>query len=335
MIRKKIKSFFILLLIAISCYPLYPQKTVTLKEIFKPSVISVSSSRIYIVQKNSIYIYSREDYKFIKIFGRKGEGPGEYRGIMKLITTPEHVIVSGYRKMHFFSADGKYLRQIKSMVWSFGGIIPFGRKFVCVARIEEDKKSYNIFKLINPDLKSSQELYRYQGLFDTPGGFNPIEAYGEFYTSKKMILIKAVDDKIYCFNENGKKIRTITLDTRPVKVTNTFAENYKSYLKNHKKLNVIYKMYKNMFEFPDHFPLIRYMRVADEKIYVITRHQKNQEHECIVLNLEGIVLRKVFLPFHFKSIGSEWPFDIKNDTLYQAVEDEGDEAIKLHITEIK
>lgn len=326
---------FVLIVTAGGFHPIYPKNAITLKEVFDPRRISVNDERIFIAERFSIHIYKRKDFTFVKTFGRRGEGPGEYRVILKLISGPGYVGVSGFGTIHFFSANGDFIRRVKSPASSFKRLTPLGRKYVAENTVSENNRMYYTINLIEADLKTSSELYRYLGVFDSPGGFNPIEPDASFYISGNMIYIKGIDSRIHSFNEHGKKIKVIKLDTSPVKVPEQFKKDVKNYLKSHKRLNFVYKMYKNNFDFPDHYPLIRFMRVADGKIYVITYRSKNQKYECIAMSLEGNVLRRAYLPIHFKTILNHYPFDIKDDILYQAVEDEDDEAIKLHVTEIK
>ncbi len=58
---------------------LMAKKVVTLSGILAPSDIKIDEERIYITQHEEIYIYSLKDYRLIKKFGRKGEGPGEFK----------------------------------------------------------------------------------------------------------------------------------------------------------------------------------------------------------------------------------------------------------------
>ena len=42
--------------------------------------IMVEGDRIYIIDGVIVYIYRAKDYKRISVFGKKGEGPEEFRG---------------------------------------------------------------------------------------------------------------------------------------------------------------------------------------------------------------------------------------------------------------
>jgi hypothetical protein len=54
-------------------------KVVPLTQSGKPNSITVDKNHVYITDQGSIAIYSLKDGKLKKTFGKKGEGPGEFR----------------------------------------------------------------------------------------------------------------------------------------------------------------------------------------------------------------------------------------------------------------
>ena len=51
----------------------------TLEDILKPRSLTVYKGKAYITEKEAIHIVSLESGKLLKSFGRKGEGPGEFK----------------------------------------------------------------------------------------------------------------------------------------------------------------------------------------------------------------------------------------------------------------
>jgi outer membrane protein assembly factor BamB len=312
---------------------LYPGKIITLNEVLEPYYISVSSDRIYIAERTSVIIYSIKDFTFIKRAGRRGVGPGEFQVIMGITSGPGYVTVSGPGRICFFNSNGDNLRELKSTTFSTY-FAPIGDKFVSSDTLDVNKIGYYTINIFDSKLTKGKELCRYKRMMQRSGSFNPIKTGSDFFVSENIIFINGEDDHIHCYNENGEKIRSIKIDSKYVKITGEFKKRYINYLKNHRKLKIVYEMYKNRIRFPGYFPLIKYFRVADKRIYVITHQKKDHRHECLVLNFMGKVLYKTFLTIRFKSLDSPYPFDIKNNKFYQIVEDDEEETNRLYIDEI-
>jgi 6-bladed beta-propeller len=61
------------------------------------------------------YIFSPEG-KFIKAFGKKGEGPGEIKMIeqARIIPIKNNLVIADQDKIHYFSGDGEYIRSVRN-----------------------------------------------------------------------------------------------------------------------------------------------------------------------------------------------------------------------------
>ena len=57
----------------------FAEKAAVLPELSDPASFHIDGERIYIVERTTIHIYSSKDYTLIKKFGKRGEGPGEFR----------------------------------------------------------------------------------------------------------------------------------------------------------------------------------------------------------------------------------------------------------------
>ena len=52
----------------------------TFPDLMRPGRIMVDKDKLYILEFPHIYIYSLDDFRLIKKFGRQGEGPQEFMG---------------------------------------------------------------------------------------------------------------------------------------------------------------------------------------------------------------------------------------------------------------
>ena len=87
-----------------------------MSEITRPVDILVDADQIYIVSGAKIFIYSAKDYSFKKVFGKKGEGPGEFKveNNIGLQLSPHHndLMITTSNKLHFYSKDGNEIKVI-------------------------------------------------------------------------------------------------------------------------------------------------------------------------------------------------------------------------------
>jgi hypothetical protein len=80
-----------------------------LDEPMKPLFIAVNETYCFIGERFSILQYSLKDFKFIKKFGGKGQGPGEFPVILDIHTTPKYLIISSLSRVYIYSKDGEYI----------------------------------------------------------------------------------------------------------------------------------------------------------------------------------------------------------------------------------
>ncbi|MCP4150222.1 MAG: 6-bladed beta-propeller [bacterium] len=74
---------------------------------------------LYDDQNNRYYIFNKEG-KFVKAFGKRGEGPGEIKNFMNAFLQKDKLIVVDIDKIHYFSRDGQYLNSIKNNFYQKG-----------------------------------------------------------------------------------------------------------------------------------------------------------------------------------------------------------------------
>jgi hypothetical protein len=76
--------------------------------------------------------------------------------------------------------------------------------------------------------------------------------------------------------------------------------------------------------------------VVDQKIYIQTykRSKPGERTEFLILDLKGGMLKRVMLPIKYTSYFTPYFYGIKNEKLYQIVENEEEEEYQLHIIDI-
>jgi len=353
----KHKIAFIILLGFLVCL-LPAKKLAVLKGIMKPSIIDIYQDRLFVMDADKILVFSLKDLKLLNSFGKKGEGPGEYKTVLnmplRLQAHKEFLLVESIDKLLYFTSEGKYLRE-KRKLPLLGLVTPIGKNYVArrIVQPQDGSLSTTTVKIYNQDLEEIKELYRQD--FIQQGAFPNLH----LDMGKDFLLYRVADNKIFVeqskkgfvievFDFQGKKLYEINKTFKKLPIT---ASHKKQILKDIEmdpqiqrqltqfgfKWNEFSKNFH--FDFPAHFPPINTMDIDNNKIYVTTFRTKDNKDEYIIMDLKGKVLKKTFVPRTAK----QWVMavmmgvrleTIHNNKIYYIQENE-DEDWELLVQEIK
>lgn len=324
--------------------PMYTDKTVTFEEDLSISIESEDwnilrfDQRLKLVDDNeNIYISKNKDQvidvfgsdgKFIRTFGAKGDGPGEFQSIIYLALTEDGqlmVIDSRAKRTSFFDSSGKFL---KSFQW---------------------QKRYSRFHLMKDSsyVTSESDFGLYVKEIDFDG--EEIRSYGEFTRATRPKIIRQGNSTnmmvppvtitslftgdqergffYHCLNNkyiievydtSGKLFRKIDRPYEPVPFTEKDAEDYWA------KTGPIPESFKEAvksMEMPKVKSIVSKMYVDDESnLWVRTYEIKKEEDKILtafdIFNPEGHYYARVwteFTSFIFKK-GKMYRMDIDLDT---------------------
>jgi len=154
-----------------------------------------------------------------------------------------------------------------------------------------------------------------------------------FYISGNKVFAGGVNGVVEAFDSSGNKLFSLQHPYEKIEFTTGHKEKFVKDFSTHPRYQSLYQMIKSLAKYPEYFPLIRHFLVADNKIYVLTYKEINNKCQFVVFDSKGKFLNQLMLPVKEKDALEPFPFTIKNEKLYQAVEDEG--GCKLHITDFK
>jgi hypothetical protein len=318
------------------------EKVAALPEILGPSAIQIDEERIYITQHEAIYIYSLNDYRFIKKFGKKGEGPGEFKlspdNMVFLCIEPDRLLINSVGRISYFSKTGEYLseRINNAGLW----LQPLGKHFVGVQRVyDKEKQRWRKVCVFNENLEKVKDVYR------EVDGIQPrlrrIEAVtwpsDIFVVYDNKIFVAEKRNTILVFDQKGKKLYDIPLEYPKIKVTDQIKQRYIKYYKEDDPYwRARWDRLKNWYVYPEYLPVVQYFLVSDQKIYILTYRTRKDTFEFLILNTAGKHLQTVYLPLYNEknSVFGITPLYIKNNTLFQLIENEDEEQWDLHATPI-
>lgn len=156
-------TFFLLF---VSSFVLASQ-VIPLPGLLKPQRIYMDQEQCFITEGATIYIYSLKDFKLQKKFGKRGEGPGEFKesgeGI-RLEFNPENIIVLSTGRVSYFTRDGQFIKDRISNPRR-SEFQELGSGFVGRELSVEKKGIFFTVNLFDKNLKKGKEIYRFKHPF--------------------------------------------------------------------------------------------------------------------------------------------------------------------------
>jgi hypothetical protein len=299
--QRLLKVFFVSAFFICICSSMMAERLTSIPEINKPYRFEVFGDHIYIGEQSSISLYSLKNFSLIKKFGRRGEGPGEFKSIPMLKVFPRYLVVNNFGKWLLFSRTGDFIKERSDTLFK-PFLFPVGRNYVAtiIDSSPKIKNTVKIISLLDEELEPIKEIAR-KAIKVNKGGRR------ESHVIKDFFQYRIYDDKIFIgntekgfyievFDESGNKLYVIEKDYRPIKVTVKYKQDF---LQREKKSNDFIakslRRYKYKYVFRDYFPAFQDFRVKDGNIYVFTNKRKDDQGEILVMDLTGKILKGVFV----------------------------------------
>jgi hypothetical protein len=320
-------------LLFLSCEKvIHSQKLATLQEVNDPyhfmwatkNLLFVTDSSDPLKKRTTILVYSLENYQLLKQFG----GPEMFKiqpahGVF-LFLLPEKFAVNSSGKVSIYNYDYQLLQELEHGGDSFF-YVPFSDKYIGRQVHSENKINYYRLNLYDSELNIIKELCRKEFVGKAfTGDFS-------FAVYEDKVYVTNIKDALFIevFDENGNSIQSITHDCTRVKVTQEHKDLHMSNLTNRpgweryfKSREEMEEYYRKLITYPEYFPAIVGIHLADNKIYVHLRNQVEDKREFWILDLNGQIKDKKMIPFKLRSESSWYPYTIQNECLYQLILDE-------------
>ncbi|MCP4220799.1 MAG: hypothetical protein GY765_39590 [bacterium] len=323
------RKFFTLacIMLMAAALQLWAGKIGDLPELLKPDSLVIDGDLMYIAEQGSIHIYSVNDLKKIKQFGRQGEGPGEYKYLMAPRVYPDRLVMCSRGKVLTFSKDGKFIEEFKCPT-PRSRMYPVGENYLATEfKFGGDKPGSMQVKLYDKKINALKTLTLWE-INRKPGRFTMIGNDHRQSAVTDGSHIYLADTKkgffVEIFDSNGNKMRSINKKYEKRKVTDEFKKEFEAKTIHRMKTRGFYERIKNRlnFDYLDYFPAFKSITPRDGKIYVRTFIEKEKKAQTIIVTREGKILETVFLPI--KEI-----MYLHKDKIYY-LEENADEEWELH-----
>jgi hypothetical protein len=306
----------------------FAEKLADLPEVMQPCDFCIFKDRIFIGDKDAIHIYSLQDFKHLKQFGRSGRGPGEFDFYIRLEVLPDKLAVNTMGKLIYFSLDGDFIKEIRIKP-EIRNIHPVGENFVGSIYEGPDTQKMNIY---DKNLTFMNTLYL--GSYGHMTYWHSDAVKNKIRMVKDYVEMQVYKDRIYIgdtrkgfffevFDSSGKKLYEVNNKYVPQKIPG----DYKKEMIKIKQESPWWDKIKDKAEliFPGYFPAYRDCLFSDDKIYFVTFISSNDKDETIITDLKGNILGKTYVPSNIKI------FTIYKDNVYWLVENEDEEMLELYI----
>jgi phage regulator Rha-like protein len=313
---------------------MWAEKIAVLKEVLNPGNLEVDEDHLYVIDNFSVLIYSLKDYTLKKKFGKRGEGPQEFTGRLKIYLEVDRLLIKSRKKISYYTKNGDFKKEIRTKTGIYSGeFLPIGNGFIGRAATREENIFYLTVNFFDEHLNKGKEIYRIKSPFQATGDIMQLEKDFQFQVYKNKIYLSGKKGfNIDVLDNTGKFLFTITQKYEEKKFTGMDETKFRESLK--RQYKNMYEDTKNRVAFPSHFPAVRNFFVADDKVYVYTWKWEKNHNELFIFDLKGNLLKLTYIPFHLKDARFGYPLTIKNNKVYQLIETPGSEEWELHITTI-
>lgn len=331
------KRILTLMLLALSIFPLYSETIGVLPIVLEPDMIRVQDSEIFVVEKAGIFIFNLPDLKLKKYFGRMGEGPKEFKKALNfsniISVYPDHLLVESVDKISRFSRTGKFIAMQKKMPRAFK-VVPVGDHFAVLHLQYGDKVANLTLSLCDAGMQPVKEICHQ--IFSQKAGrvLDCIPDALHFCVYQDKIFVEKSNEGfvVDVYDAKGEKIRRIQHDIEPMAVGPVYKKHALDIMKSDPVAKIggwenFEKMYK--FEFPETLPAIKNISISGDRLYIQTYVVDKGKYQFLVLDLEGKILKTVFLPvgvpmrymFQIAGVGEKY-YSIHNGKIYYIDEDD-------------
>ena len=296
---KKMKCVYSLLLTIFLLGPAYSGQVLSLPEISKPQRLYIDSNQAYITEGATVFIYSLKSGSLQTRFGKRGEGPGEFKesgeGLI-LHFRPDRLQVISSGRLSSFSREGEFIgEEIVSNPRRFE-FQSLENRYVGTAIHPEKGRVFFTVNLFDNNLKKIKEIYRYRHpFFPRHKPINPVDVrISSCIVYQNRIYFDDREGSIHVLDRDGVELVVIPPVSERIKITDSHKKRYLDFWRI--DLRAEYNAFRERLKFPASFPPIRNFHIVNDRIYVITFKESGIRSEIRVFNLRGILLKKSQAP---------------------------------------
>ena len=269
----------------------------------------VEISALAVLKDGTVYVLDTKDSrvkvfdakgKFVRAFGKAGQGPGEMNQPVGILITPENEVFvedALNQRLAVFGLDGTFSRHISTAkALGLSGIQMDGRGLIVARSMglgEAGKMSMDV-KTYDKDFNPKIKLASFEFPVSLQAKINPFSAMNLLYAldgQGGLFFGSQPGYEIKVLSLEGKPRRTIGREYDPVPITKEDKDEMLALIPNVSGVNV-----RDMIQFPEYFPPFGYFVLADEGRLLVRTYEKGRakkEYYWDVFDAEGRYIAKV------------------------------------------
>ncbi|MCP4218906.1 MAG: hypothetical protein GY765_30010 [bacterium] len=355
------KKLLIITLLVLMTGLIFGEKIGPLPDVLKPTYLTVSQGKLYVFEACELSIYSLKDMKLITKFGKKGEGPQEFKFSQMLVNTvavgKDSLVISSYDKLSLFSKDGKFIKEMKKQP-RIQFVHPVGKNFVAQKLFADSSKKirelgFSII-LLDKDLKELKVLYSQPHIQQGSGNDMRLAMqfdYVNFSVCNDKIYIESSPDGfvINVFDSDGNTLEQIKQDYEKIPTSDEYKKDIVERFQKDPRIKqqidaaggwTNFKT-KLTLNYPATLPAIRNFAAMKNNFAVRTYKMVGVKDEYLITDLKGKVLKRTLLP----AVDRDVPllselfgvklYSFSDGVFYCLIEDEDEEVYELHGLKLK
>jgi len=335
------KRFSIALCLAFISLYSFGHKITDLDRLYYSPDLRMNDKNFYIYDLNTmtVDIYSQKNNRYLSSFGRKSEGPGEFKFINIFKVYPDYIFIFAVEKICVFSLDGKLLKETRTP--PNGLYQQIEDRFICekFPFTGDKNKVKQDFSITDSNFKNSKDFYTAEYMIFYPGSGHANKR--EMALIRNTVKCDVYKDKIYIgdttkgfffavFDRNGKPLYQINLPYEKIPITNVEKQAYVDrFVSWHgKKVLNLYHL-----SLPEYFPAYLDFTISDDRIYVLKYVKEpmiSKTQEVYILSTTGKLLKKASL-----SYTPAQSYTFYKNHYYYLIDNEDTEKWELHREELK
>jgi hypothetical protein len=273
-----------------------------LPQVMNPFFLTIADGRIYVVEDSvAVHIYTLDPkgVSFVKTFGRKGQGPGEFDYIYTIRPFKDHLDIPGSHRLARFSLDGDYISEVAVTVGVFkGAVYRLGDGYVARDLNFDEKGSTTTIRLYDKDFKLVKEI----GARTASEGLTKINLVADYFAPRvageRLYVIDAAQNSVVTvYDRNGVPQKEIRLPLEPLKMTDALKAAVIKPLKESWTGPTRWEDFEKRLFFPNQTPGLDHFEVLDGKLVARTYNYRQDKVEFALLDEQGRELRRLDLPF--------------------------------------
>lgn len=292
---------FLLLLTSLFAQKSTSETIIQLPQLIHPNFITAGNGYLVISEDSSrvhVFRLQNDALEPLTVFGREGQGPGEFDFIHRFRILPDGLEIPTRLKYARFSFDGKLIEEKRILIPVFKNLIFRIKDHYVASGMSLDKKEIitNI-QLYGPDLNPVCTIgtYRYEGDLSRINLMRDIFSLRVYNDSVYLCTSNSVETTIEAFDIQGKSQSWISLPLKSLPVTEMMKEQYTWPMREGPENKADWKEYENRIFFPESTPGLDDLFIQEEKLICRSHNRRDGLVEFVFFDLKGREITRAFM----------------------------------------